>query len=111
MRALKHIDWACEEEESEAVSKLVNRGVAIEGFFVMIGSISSDVRTGGFANLNNRGLRTYEKGTQLCQRRPPEARMVGYVPSVRRAIRLAHEQQAAVKCRETSPSFRDPHQV
>jgi hypothetical protein len=62
MRALKHIDWACEEEGSEAVSKLVNRGVAIDVFFVMIGSISSDVRTGGFANLDNRGLRTYEKG-------------------------------------------------
>jgi len=58
MRALKHIDCARKEEELEEVSKAVNRGVAIEGFFVMIGSISSEVTTGGFASLGNRGLRT-----------------------------------------------------
>jgi hypothetical protein len=62
MRASKHINCACKEEELEDVSKLVNRGVATEGFFVMIGSISPDVMTGGFANLDNSGLRTYEKG-------------------------------------------------
>lgn len=57
MRASKHIDCACKEEELEEVSNVVNRGAAIEGFFVMIMSISLDVTTGGFASLNNRGLR------------------------------------------------------
>lgn len=57
MSASKHIDCVREGEEREEVSRLVNRGVAIEGFFIMMGSISSDVMTGGFANLDNRGLR------------------------------------------------------
>lgn len=58
MRASKHINCVCEEEEYEDVSRLVNRDVAIEGFLVTMGGISSDVTTGGFANLDNRGLRT-----------------------------------------------------
>ena len=58
MRASKHIDCARKEEGLEEVSRVVNRGAPIEGFFVMIGSISSDVTTGGFASLDNRGLRT-----------------------------------------------------
>jgi len=58
MRASKHIDCVCGEEELEDANKLINRGVAIEGFFVMMGGISWDVTTGGFANFDNRGLRT-----------------------------------------------------
>lgn len=58
MRASKHIDCARREEEPEDANKLISRGVAIEGFFIIIGSISSDVTTGWFANLVNRGLRT-----------------------------------------------------
>lgn len=56
--ASKHIDCTCEEEESDDVNKLINRGVAIDGFFDMMGEISSDVTTDGFASLDNRGLRT-----------------------------------------------------
>ena len=58
MRASKHINCARKEEESEEVNRAVNRGAPIEGFFVMIGSISSDVTTGGLASLDIRGLRT-----------------------------------------------------
>ena len=57
MRASKHMDCMCEEEECEDVSRLIRRGVAIEWFLIIMGNISLDVTTGGFANLVNNGLR------------------------------------------------------
>lgn len=59
--ASKHTDCTCEEEGLGEVRRLINKGVAIDGFFDMMGGISSDVTTGGLASLDNRGLRTWEK--------------------------------------------------
>jgi hypothetical protein len=58
IRESKHIDCKCKEEGLDDTSRLINRDVAIEGFFDIMGGISSEATIGGFANLDNRGLRT-----------------------------------------------------
>lgn len=62
--ASKHIGCMWVEEGSDDVNKLMSRGVAIEGFLDTIEGISPDVTTGGLANLDNRGLRTWERSVQ-----------------------------------------------
>ena len=60
IRVSKHIDCTRKEEELGDVNRFINSGVAIDGFFDIIGGMSSEVTTSGFASLDNKGLRTWK---------------------------------------------------